>query len=365
MVRDGRVWRQILAWTGFVMAVGAPAAAHDPFEITTEANLRGEDLYVEVTIARSTALWACSPEKPTALSFKPEDFPTLKPMFDACAAKLYDVADAGKPLKLDQYTVELTVENDLVWKLHYPRPKKGPLRFTATHIQRLPPEGFGASLSVEVKRGIVPAMKLLRHEDPTLEVPLTGGGVSSGQTFKEFLVLGVEHILTGYDHLLFLAGLLVACRRFATMALIITCFTIAHSVTLGLAALDVFSLPGRVVEPLIAASILFVGVENLVRQGEPAGRWALTLAFGLIHGFGFAGVLKEIGLGSAGVGLILPLFSFNLGVELGQIAVALLVLPLLLRISDREAFVRYGRPALSVAVAVAGGYWLVTRLTDA
>src|SRR6185295_4944850 len=129
--------------------------------------------------------------------------------------------------------------------------------------------------------------------------------------------------LTGYDHLLFLGGLLIACRRFSTMAGIVTCFTIAHSITLALAALDVLAIPSRVVEPLIAASIVFVGIENLVRRGaEPKGRWALTFVFGLVHGFGFASVLRDLGVGRGGHGLLVPLFTFNLGVEVGQVAVA-------------------------------------------
>ena len=95
------------------------------------------------------------------------------------------------------------------------------------------------------------------------------------------------------------------------------------SLTLALASLDVVSLPSRVVEPLIAASIVFVGVENLWRRGaEPPGRWALTLAFGLIHGFGFASVLRDLGLASAKGGILMPLLTFNLGVEVGQIAIA-------------------------------------------
>ena len=172
----------------------------------------------------------------------------------------------------------------------------------------------------------------------------------------------MEHILTGYDHLLFLFGLLVACRRFSTMALVITCFTLAHSVTLALAALDAVSLPPRVVEPLIAASIVFVGIENLVRRDEPRRRWVLTLSFGLIHGFGFAGALREAGLGSAGAPLLVPLFSFNLGVELGQIAVAAVLLPLLWKLRERPAYQRYGQHVVSAVIAAAGVYWLVTRV---
>ena len=183
-------------------------------------------------------------------------------------------------------------------------------------------------------------------------------------TFWEFLKLGVEHILTGYDHLLFLCGLLVACRRFSTMAAIITCFTVAHSLTLGLAALELVTVSSRLVEPLIAASIGYVGIENLLRKEEPKGRWALTFAFGLIHGFGFAAVLKEMGLGmgASKASLVVPLFSFNLGVEIGQIGVTAVVLPLLLMMSRRPIFARRGKLAISAVVALVGVFLFAERI---
>ena len=146
------------------------------------------------------------------------------------------------------------------------------------------------------------------------------------------------------------------------MAAIITCFTLAHSITLALAALDLVTISGRLVEPLIAASIVFVGLENLLRRDEPKWRWALTFAFGLIHGFGFAGVLKQVGLGSAGRALLVPLFSFNLGVELGQIAVTAIVLPVLWWLRRFHAFQRYGTQVISALVALIGFYWLVQRI---
>jgi hydrogenase/urease accessory protein HupE len=181
-------------------------------------------------------------------------------------------------------------------------------------------------------------------------------------TFWGFLQLGIAHIWTGYDHLLFLFGLLVVCRSFRSIVIIISCFTVAHSVTLALATWNVVHLPARLVEPMIAASILFVGVENLARHGaEPRGRWALTFAFGLIHGFGFANVLRDLGVGSNGHGLAMPLFSFNLGVEIGQVTIAALVLPLIWRLRRHPAFVRRGVPALSGLVAAAGLYWLLER----
>jgi hydrogenase/urease accessory protein HupE len=143
---------------------------------------------------------------------------------------------------------------------------------------------------------------------------------------------------------------------------IVTCFTLAHSLTLALATLDLVHVPARWVEPLIAASIVFVGVENLFRRGEePPGRWALTFGFGLIHGFGFASVLRDLGVGGGGRGLLMPLFSFNLGVELGQVVIAAVVLPLVWRWRKNEKFVARGVPALSGAVALMGLYWLLER----
>jgi hypothetical protein len=118
---------------------------------------------------------------------------------------------------------------------------------------------------------------------PSNESRLKSGGVAS------FLSLGVHHILTGYDHLLFLFALLVVSRGFLAAAKIITAFTLAHSITLAAATLNLVNVSPRIVEPLIAASIVFVGVENLVRRGEAKGRWLLAFAFGLVHGLGFAG----------------------------------------------------------------------------
>src|SRR4030095_11994348 len=98
-------------------------------------------------------------------------------------------------------------------------------------------------------------------------------------------------------------------------------------------------LPSRLVEPAIAASIVFVGVENLWRRGdEPRGRWALTFAFGLIHGFGFASVLRDLGVGAGAQGIVMPLFTFNLGVELGQVAIASVVLPIVWQLRKTEGF---------------------------
>lgn len=173
-----------------------------------------------------------------------------------------------------------------------------------------------------------------------------------------FFGIGVEHILIGADHLLFLLGLVLVARRRRDLLALVTSFTAAHSVTLSLAALGLVTLPPSLVEPAIAASVVYVGVENLVRP-TAARRWRLTFLFGLVHGFGFAGVLAEIGLPSGQVGGALGLF--NLGVEAGQLFVLLLVWPALVALRRFGGWERRAVPALSVTVALAGLVWLLER----
>ena len=166
------------------------------------------------------------------------------------------------------------------------------------------------------------------HWRSTQELAEERRHLQSAATFGGFFFMGVEHILTGYDHLIFLFGLLIAISQFRATLWVITCFTLAHSVTLALAAFDVVRIPEHIVEPLIAATIIYVGVENLLRLDNATGRWRLALIFGLVHGLGFATDLKEKVAGMSGEKIVVPLVSFNLGVEVGQLAVAALVLPL-------------------------------------
>jgi hydrogenase/urease accessory protein HupE len=180
-------------------------------------------------------------------------------------------------------------------------------------------------------------------------------------TTLQFFVLGIHHILGGYDHLLFLGALLLVARGVRGVVTTLTAFTVAHSLTLGLAVTGVVTMPARIVEPLIAASIVYVGLENLLRQ-QPPPRWKLTFGFGLIHGFGFAGALRELGIGSSGLAVALPLGSFNLGVEAGQIAVALATLPLLWALRAQPALSIRVTSACSILVVFAGSCWLIERM---
>ena len=180
------------------------------------------------------------------------------------------------------------------------------------------------------------------------------------RSLGQFLVLGVEHIGTGYDHLVFLLGLLVVGGSMRASVKIITAFTFAHSITLALATLELIRLPSSVVEPLIAVSIMYVGIENIARR-DLDKRWHLAFVFGLIHGCGFAAALRELGIGANGTGVAAPLLSFNFGVELGQLALAALVLPVVWKLKRRESYQLRYVPACSLFVALAGAYWLAER----
>ncbi|HEX4403362.1 MAG TPA: HupE/UreJ family protein [Polyangia bacterium] len=176
------------------------------------------------------------------------------------------------------------------------------------------------------------------------------------------LKLGVEHILTGADHLVFLFGLILVGGRVRSIALAVTAFTVAHSITLALAALSIFAPSPRLVEPAIALSIAYVGVENFFVT-DARRRWRITFPFGLIHGFGFASALREIALPRAQVPV--ALVSFNLGVELGQLGVLAIVLPLVLAARRAPWFGERGVRAASFAIAVGGAVLFVVRLVAA
>ena len=180
------------------------------------------------------------------------------------------------------------------------------------------------------------------------------------ERFLRFLVLGVEHIIIGYDHILFLLALLLASRRFIDLVAIVTAVTLAHSVTLSLAWFGVVDLPARLVESLIAASIIVVATGNLMARGEGGRdrRWLLAGGFGLVHGFGFYGVLRELEL--SGGDVVTPLLAFNLGVEAGQLAIVAIFL-LVLGWTFRRAWYVPAMRGGSAVIALVACYWFVER----
>lgn len=196
------------------------------------------------------------------------------------------------------------------------------------------------------------------------KVEKPSGGVSTAgiKGFLSMVWMGVEHILTGPDHLLFLFGLILVRGRLKSILAVVTAFTIGHSITLALSVLDVWAPRPPLVEAAVALSIVYVGVENFFVKSA-RGRWRVSFPFGFVHGFAFAGALRELDLPRER--LPLALFSFNLGVEIGQLAVLVRVLPfiLLARVYTKW-FQPKGVRGLSAAVVLAGSIWFVLRLLD-
>jgi hypothetical protein len=175
----------------------------------------------------------------------------------------------------------------------------------------------------------------------------------------DFVKLGVLHILTGYDHLLFLLALLATARGMWSVVRIVTAFTLAHSVTLAIAVLGVVTVPDRIIEPLIAATIIWVALENLFAAEPDRRRWMWSFGFGLVHGLAFASAFGELDL--KGAALVRGLVGFNLGVEIGQLAFVAVVLPALMWLA-RGRGARLTPRIASLTAATIGTYWLVERI---
>jgi len=200
------------------------------------------------------------------------------------------------------------------------------------------------------------------------QMALAESAPSKWQTVQRYVVSGIEHIAIGYDHIAFLLAVIVLGRRFWPLVKVVTAFTVAHSITLTFAVLGIVTLPSALVEALIAASIVYVAAENFFVR-DIRHRWWLTFAFGLIHGFGFASVLRDYGLPGDALGWALA--SFNIGVEIGQlliVAIAVVIWQVGFRIASEAGFARTERNerrvslVISGAVLVPGLYWLGQRL---
>jgi hypothetical protein len=272
-----------------------PAFAHPPFGSSTRAVLATNRLEIYVTTGEVLAA-------PLLKDFSPETHRSAAPglpysLPTEIAARLYEVMGDSQPLAAER--VELRLDGvDFEFALVYPHPTGSLLHLRAVYLET--PDATGVAPLVLVdENGQQLSSALLSKSQNSVTVALASAGNTPAAklditarapppTFREFLLLGIEHILTGFDHLLFLGALLIGCRRLALMLGVITCFTLAHSITLALTAMNVVTISSRVVEPLIAAAIICVALENF-RHGQsvPARCW-LAFGFGLIHGFGFA-----------------------------------------------------------------------------
>jgi hypothetical protein len=222
----------------------------------------------------------------------------------------------------------------------------------------------GGAASVSASTGAAQVTLWIAGGQDSDPIDLTRGLVPASRlaVARQYFVLGFEHILPkGVDHILFVIGIFLLSTAWRPILLQVTTFTIAHSITLGLTMYGIVSLPSSIVEPLIALSITYVAIENLWTSELKPWRLALVFAFGLLHGMGFAGVLRELGLPRSE--FLTALLTFNLGVEGGQLAVILIALLLVGWWRQRER-VRYRQRVVvpvSVLIAAVGAYWTIVR----
>ncbi|MCC6764908.1 MAG: HupE/UreJ family protein [Deltaproteobacteria bacterium] len=275
-------------------------------------------------------------------------FPRLARRF--AAALVVEAGGTPCPLTLRDSTLE---PNELVrFRLTGPCPDASPLRV----VVRLPAlTAVDGQNLAKIRVGGALIEHVFTPTDQEAVLGETSGGF--WPAFRRFFVLGVEHIATGYDHILFLVALLLVGGGLRSLVAVVTAFTVAHSVTLSLAVLDVVALPAQLVESAIALSIAWVALENLLLD-RTRGRWRVTFVFGLVHGFGFASILREMHLPREG--LIASLLAFNLGVEAGQLVVVLVTFPMIAAI-ERSRHRRAVVVVASGAILVMALWWFGER----
>lgn len=358
------------AWLAVVLVVVNmnSAFAHDPFDGNTQVIVFSNKIEAKVTLgydaARAFARASGLPPREVARLTRPAPHGELVPLPVELASRLITLEADGRPVAATAFLVAPSdIEVNLL--VTYPRPATATASLRASYFDLIEDMRSGSLVVADEHRKIL-ATALVSKAHASATVSFNPSAASSPANsmagFSAYFKLGVEHILTGFDHLLFLCALLISVHRIRSMVGIITAFTVAHSVTLVLAALDLVTIPPAIVEPIIAASIIAACVGNLVRREHAQDRYWMAGGFGLIHGFGFAGALREAAMATPGSGLAVPLVSFNLGVETGQLLVAALVIPVLLLGRRKAFFTRYGPAAISSVIIVVSGYWLLERL---
>jgi len=351
-------WSVTLIGLGALVAGLAPmrASAHEVGISRGEYRLEGTALRAELVFARQELLGlmpALDQNRDGALA-EPELKAGKGTIQEAVRAGV-SVRAEGAPCSGELVDTRLVEEDGVVLETRFTcgqAPTSASLELKL--LQGLP---HGHRHLAHVSSGQSGSDAVLLRGVTTLEV---GASASGGSAVASMLWMGIVHILGGLDHLVFLFGLILVGGSLRGLLMTITAFTVAHSITIALAVLGVWSPSPSFVEPAIALSVAYVGCENFFVKSADR-RWLITFPFGLVHGFGFAGALGELQVPREQ--LIPALVSFNLGVEAGQLAVLSVVLPLLLYARRREWFLTYGVRALSAVVVLLGAGWFTLRVT--
>jgi hydrogenase/urease accessory protein HupE len=337
------------------------ASAHAPGLSSIDVVLNAEQMDVKITFALQDIEAFAPMDSDLDAEVSDAEREAAKPNIAQLLAKQLRVNNHDQDLQpLEAGQVSFDEQNNAHVEFHYAVQTQQAILIQSKFLALLP-EGHQQYLTAKDTNGVTINEKMLGKTDDQISLSLDAESHSALTTVADFFKLGIEHILTGYDHLLFLFALLAVTHSFWPAIKIITFFTVAHSITLAFAGLNILELPSSFVEPFIAATIIYVGVENIIRGEHPKGRHWLTFAFGLIHGFGFASVLREMEISSGDTGILVPLLSFNLGIESGQIAVAAIVLPMIWWLNNKPQFAKTFLKVCSLLVSLMGAYWLIER----
>src|SRR4029077_16697489 len=273
------------------------AAAHDPGLSSLTIRQRTKSLEATLTLAVKDAVQLVELDGDHDGVVTQAEFAQTRSQLATAVARQRFLAPDGKVAKAQSVRSQLDENNNVEVRLDFGATIFSSLEIQSKLIASLP-LGHRQYLQIQNSTGQTLFDRLLSAstDRANVQMPHTDASnvaLEAVRSFTNFFCLGVKHILTGYDHLLFLFGLLLVSRGFFSSLGIITSFTIAHSITLAVATLNLVQMPRRIVEQLLAASSFFVGMENLLRGDIPAARRMVAFGFGLIHGFGFASALRE------------------------------------------------------------------------
>lgn len=361
----------VLLFIGLFIGTASPVLAHDPGLSKASLQVEADELQLRATFAERDIESVVRLDLDGDGSVSAQEFAALEEDLRSIAAGAMELRSDDILIAAKEATVRLATSGSIDIELHFEPPVGSALRSTFPIINRLP-RGHRQYLSVLDAGGQLLGQYVLdaKSSPLNLNVPRTSQIALFGQYLRE----GVWHIWIGFDHILFLLTLLLPAvllyrhkqwypveelrPALADLLKIVTAFTIAHSITLALAVLELVQLPSRFVETIIAFSVLVTAINNL-RPLFPASRWLLGFVFGLVHGFGFATVLIQLELPDSA--LALSLFGFNVGVEIGQLAIVALLFPVAFFTRHTRLYRAWIFRGGSIAAAVTASIWMFER----
>jgi hydrogenase/urease accessory protein HupE len=360
--RWGRAIRHALAAAGSALAVlaASPAHAHTAGVSTSRIAVNGRAIELEINaLGRDYEKAAGVRIAETSGEVNPVALSVMAPAILGYVGEHVAVL-AGEARCSPGQASAKAADTHVLITMAWTCPPEGALRYRVTLFQDVDPAARHLAV---IASGQGEREFAIDKNAPEIALSSEDGSVL--QIVGRFVAAGIEHIFLGYDHIAFLLAVILWGRRLWPLIKVVTAFTVAHSLTLTLAVLDVVRLPSSLVEPLIAATIVYVAAENFFVR-DISKRWRATFVLGLVHGFGFAGALREYGLPDRA--LIPALAAFNIGVEIGQVAIVAVIFPLLL-LSDRIGVAAGGKRerhaslvyACSAVILVFGLYWLIER----